>query len=720
MTRKKSNKGRKLPTISLSREILRLFKLAPKKQFNAKQIIRKLKIKNNTDSVETALEKLAENKQITANNANNKYRLNKEYLSAKRSGQLMTQGVLDMTRTGAGFVVSADLPDDDIYIHAKNLNNALDGDKVSVTYEKIPGRKRAEGKVIEILERATEYFIGTLNLSPKYGFVIPDKLNMFTDIFIPLDDIGVAKNGEKVVVKVEKWPSRTRKSPIGIITEVLGKPGSNDAEMKSILLGNGFELSFPTEVMEESEALPEVMDEKDIAHRKDMRAITTFTIDPLTAKDFDDALSIQYLEDGSCEIGVHIADVTHFVRPNTALDKEAFKRSTSVYLVDRVLPMLPEKISNGLCSLRPNEDKFTFSAIFTFDKNSKIVKEWFGKTVIHSDRRFTYEEAQERIETGEGDFATEILALNKLAHKLRKQRYKEGSISFESPEIRFKLDENQEPIELYVKERKDAHKLVEDFMLLANRRVAAFIGKPKEGMAKIPFVYRVHDLPDIGKVADFAKFALALGVKMNINTPEEIGKAFNQLHELAEENEELSVLMPLAIRTMSKAVYTTDNIGHYGLGFSYYTHFTSPIRRYSDVLVHRLLELNLNKAVRVDESKLEEQCVHISKQERKATDSERQSVKYKQVEYMQKHIGHVFEGVVNGFNERGMYIEMKSTLCEGMILFDTMFDSFQLDDSRLFVKGRETDFVYKMGDSIKVKVVNTNLQKRQIDLELEE
>lgn len=719
MTKKNKVKGKKLSPRLLAYEILKLFKRAPRKRFNAKQIINKLKIGNNRSSVESALDNLVEKSKILPLENKDKFRLNRD-VSSNGAAQIET-GVVDMTRSGAAFVVCEAL-EEDIFVAPRHMNNALDGDTVKVTHEKRPGRRRPEGKVIEIVERATEHFIGTLKKSDKYAFVVTDNLNMFTDIFIPLSDLGSAKDGDKVVVKVEKWPSRTRKSPVGIITESLGKPGTSDVEMKSLLIQNGFELSFPADVMAESEALSEVMDEAEIAKRRDLREVTTLTIDPLTAKDFDDALSLQYLENGHCEIGIHIADVSHYIKENSALDKEALKRSTSVYLVDRVLPMLPEKLSNGLCSLRPNEDKFTFSAIFTFDKNKKIVKQWFGKTVTHSDRRFTYEEAQERIETGEGDFADEIRLLNKYALKLRKERYKKGSISFESPEIRFKLDDEGVPVELYVKERKEAHMLVEDFMLLANRKVGEYIDKPREGVDKIPFVYRVHDLPDMGKVQDFANFAKALGFPMKVNTPEEIAAAFNQLHEVAELKPELAILGPLAIRTMAKAVYTTDNIGHYGLGFEYYTHFTSPIRRYSDVLVHRLLEknLNINQPFRFNKEKLEEHCKHISRQERKATDAERQSIKYKQVEYMEKHVGEVFEGKVNGFSERGFFVELTTTMCEGMVAYDSMSEKFNLDESRLFIKGQRNDKVYKMGDTIQVKLIGTNLQKRQIDLELEE
>lgn len=756
MSRKKNSaKGNKLTARSLAQEIFKLFKRAPQKQYNSKQIINELKVENNRDSVEHALNTLAQKRKVIIAPDREKFKLNPEVKSTspkaekpaskgqpaaqkrkprgekrtsssrKKRGQdgkregLEATGVVDMTKSGAAFIVCENL-ENDIYVQARNLNNALDGDTVKVSYSKSQGRRRAEGQVLEVIERATMYFIGTLNLSEKYGFVIPDKHNMFMDIFVPLEDVNGAKSGDKVVVKVEKWPSAKRKSPVGKVTESLGRPGTSDVEMKAILISNGFELSFPKEVIAESERLTDHLTPDELARRRDMREITTFTIDPLTAKDFDDALSIQYLENGNIEVGVHIADVTHYVKPGTALDQEAYNRSTSVYLVDRVLPMLPERLSNELCSLRPHEDKFTFSAVFELNKKGRIVNEWFGKTLIHSDRRFTYEEAQERIETQEGDFAKEINDLNRIAHQLRDQRYKEGSISFESPEVRFKLDDNAVPIELYVKERKDAHMLVEDFMLLANKRVAMYVGKPRPNVARIPFVYRIHDEPDMGKVADFANFARALGVKIQVNTPAEVAKAFNDLQRIAKEKPEMSMLAPLAIRTMAKAEYSTDNIGHYGLGFEYYTHFTSPIRRYSDVLVHRLLfeNLDMNRPKRADEKALSDQCLHISRQERKATDAERQSIKYKQVEFMQNHIGSEFAGVINGFNDRGMFIEMPETLCEGMVSFESMDDHYSLDETRLVAIGKHTGRRLKIGDVIRVIVAGTNLQKRQIDLEV--
>jgi len=708
---KNSKKTGKLNPNDLKRSILALFRRQAKKRYNAKQIQKKLKIKNTKDSIQDALDKLENDKKIVAL-PREKYKLNKENLDKGETHVLI--GRVDMTRNGSAYIVCDDL-EDDIYVPARKLNYALNGDKVEVKFSKEPGRNRLNGEITRVLERKTEYFIGTLKLSSRFGFVITDNQNMFTDIYIPLEDLNGAKNGEKVVTRIVKWQTEKIKSPIGVITESLGKAGSSDIEMKSILIQNGFELSFPPEVLEESEALSEKISEAEIARRRDFREVLTFTIDPDTAKDFDDALSLEYLDNGNYEVGIHIADVTHYVREGSALDKEAYKRSTSVYLVDRVLPMLPEKISNVLCSLRPNEEKLTFSAVFTFDKNDKIIKEWFGKGVIFSDRRFTYGEAQEILEAGEGELAAELKKLNQLSKKLRKQRFKEGSVDFDMPEVKFKLDEEGVPVSVYVKERKDSNMLIEDFMLLANRRVAAKIGKQEY---PVPFVYRIHDLPDMMKVGDFIKFAQALGYKMNIQTPEQIAKAYTQLLKDTKTRPELKVLEPLAIRTMSKAIYSSDNIGHYGLGFSYYSHFTSPIRRYADVLVHRIFEKNLKERYAVKQAELEEMCGHISRQERKATDAERQSVKYKQVEFMTKRIGEVFTGVISGMIDKGFFVELVDNFCEGMVTFSTLPESYQLDESRLFAVGNISNKKIKMGDIVRVRIVSANLQTRKIDMEL--
>ena len=712
--KKPTLKGKKLTSAQLKKELSKFFSRHPKKRLNAKQLIKKLKLANNKDSVEYVLGALAEEGQLWPI-GDGKYRLDRYAAHQKESS--LHEGVVDMTRTGAAYILCDDL-DDDVYVAAKNMGTALHGDRVQLSVYTPPGRRRAEGEVKKVLERATEHFVGTLHLSRKYGFVIPDRINMPVDIYVNLEDTKGAKDQEKVVVKVVKWPARPDHSPMGKITTVLGEVGSHHIEMQAILINNGFDLEFADATMEEAEQLTDELTEAEIARRRDMRGVTTFTIDPVDAKDFDDALSLEYKEDGTYEVGIHIADVTHYVKPGTALDQEAYQRSTSVYLVDRVLPMLPERLSNGLCSLRPNEDKFTFSAVFTFDKNDKLIDRWFGKTLTHSDRRFAYEEAQQVIESGEGDFAQEVLKLNQLAKKLRKKKFKNGAIAFESEEVRFELDEDGSPINLYVKERKDAHLLVEDFMLLANREVATYMHKKSKGGQEVPFVYRIHDLPDPEKVAEFARFARELGFQMETQTPRQIADSFNQLSKAAEENERLKILEPIAIRTMSKAVYTSDNIGHYGLGFKYYSHFTSPIRRYADVLAHRILFKNLDNTVRVKKDTLEEQCRHISMQERKAMDAERESVKYKQVEYIEKHIGEVFEGRINGFHDKGIFVELTANHCEGMVSFGSMEEYYTVNEGRLSAQGMRSGHTLKMGDLVKVRIVNADLSRRQIDMEL--
>jgi ribonuclease R len=751
----KTKRTGKLNLNDLKRYILDLFRSNPKKRFSPRQVQKKLDIKNTKTSIEDALEKLREKKEVIYF-PGDKYKINQKDTSlpvpktdsrikkdtsqstsspapkanrsvrkntsqnasppAPRTDNSIRKGRVDMTRNGAAYIVCEGF-EDDVYVQARKLNYAMNGDTVEVKV--IPNRSRSKlnGEVIRVLDRANEFFIGTLRLSARFGFVTTDNQNMFTDIYVPLEDLNGAKDGEKVVVKVVRWQTPKIKSPIGTITDTLGKAGGNDIEMKSILIQNGFELQFPEDVLEESEALSEKITAAEIAKRRDFREVLTFTIDPDTAKDFDDALSLEYFDDGTYEVGIHIADVSHYVQPNSALDKEAYKRSTSVYLVDRVSPMLPEKISNVLCSLRPNEEKLTFSAVFTFDKKDKIIKEWFGKGVIFSDRRFTYEDAQEILEAGEGELSEELKKLNDLSKKLRKQRFKEGSVDFDAPEVKFILDDEGVPTSVYVKERKDSNMLIEDFMLLANRRVSGRVGK-RENPA--PFVYRIHDSPDLLKVGDFVKFANSLGYKMNIQTPEQIAQAYTQLLQDTKERPELKVLEPLAIRTMSKAVYSSQNIGHYGLGFEYYSHFTSPIRRYADVLVHRILEKNLTERYAVKKDELEEMCKHISAQERKATTAERQSVKYKQVEFMTKRLGETFVGIISGMIDRGFFVELVDNFCEGMVDFKNLPESYSLDESRLFAVGNISNKKIKMGDRVVVRILSADLGKRTIDMELAE
>ncbi|MEM9919584.1 MAG: ribonuclease R [Bacteroidota bacterium] len=697
----------------MKKEILKLFAHNPKKRYSAKQIIKKLKIFNSKDSVQHVLTVFHKDGKILPID-DYKYRLNKEAV-LKEFPRKEVEGYVDMTRTGAAFIV-VDNMDQDVYVPAKRMNFAFHGDRVRVLLRFARPGRRPEGEVVKVLQRSTEHFIGTLHLSRKYGIFIPDRTNMPVDIYVSLSDIQDAHDRDKVVVKVTDWPTRHNHSPRGIVTSVLGSVGGNELEMKAILLNNGFDLDFLPEVIAEAEAIPLEIPQAEIDRRRDMRQVTTFTIDPADAKDFDDALSIQQLENGEVEIGVHIADVTHYVKPKSALDQSAFRRSTSVYLVDRVLPMLPERLSNGLCSLRPEEDKCTFSAVFVFSKSGKVLKRWFGRTVIHSDRRFSYEEAQEVIDSGEGDFAEELKQLNVIAKKLRKEKYKNGAISFESDEVKFRLDEESKPVEVYLKERKEAHLLIEDFMLLANREVATFMAKkakPKE----VPFIYRVHDQPDPEKLQEFARFAALMGFNMDLQTPQQITDSFNRLSKEARQNELLKMLEPIAIRTMAKAVYTSENIGHYGLGFENYTHFTSPIRRYADVLAHRVLERNLEGTFFTDKGKLEEQCKHISNQERKALDAERESIKYKQVEFIESRIGEVFEGIISGFHDNGIYVEIKENRCEGMVRFNTFDEPFDISDGRLSAKGMRSGTVLRMGQSVSVKIVNADLAKRQIEME---
>lgn len=717
MTKKKfKRKAKQLTSKDLQREILKLFILHPKKRLNPKQVAKKLQIDNNRDSVQHALDQLVAARQLIGLE-DFKYKISIGALPAPE--KRTAEGVVDITRTGSGFIVCEGI-EEDIFIPARAMQSALDGDRVKIAFWKGRGRRKMEGEILEIVERATEHFVGIIRISSKYAFVLPDRSNMPVDIFVALENTMEARDGEKVVVQILEWHNEKQRSPVGKVTEVLGAVGSSDIEMKAILINNGFQLSFAENVLKESESLDGAITAEELARRRDFREVTTFTIDPADAKDFDDALSFRKLDNGNLEVGVHIADVTHFLRPGSALDQEGFKRSTSVYLVDRVLPMLPEKLSNELCSLRPNEDKYTFSAVFEFDQNDRVVGRWFGKSFIHSDRRFSYEEAQEVLEKGEGDFAAELKTLNRIAKKLRSQRFEAGSIDFDADEVRFRLDEHGVPIEVFIKERKDSHMLIEDFMLLANRETATYMfekGKEQE----IPFVYRIHDEPDPSKVAELAAFAKEMGFEMKVNSPKDIAAAFNRLAEQSKLDPGLRLLEPLAIRTMAKAAYSSDNIGHYGLGFLYYTHFTSPIRRYSDVLVHRILFDNLEDRIsRVNKVHLEEQCKHISMQERKAMEAERESIKYKQVEYMEKHIGEIFEGRISGIIDRGLFVELIETKCEGMIGFDTMDEPFDIDDSRLRAKGLRTKKVIKMGDLIKVLITGADISRRQIEMELVE
>jgi ribonuclease R len=635
-----------------------------------------------------------------------------------RQLKVYVTGTVDMTADGSAYIVPEDEFENDIFVAPRKLRQALHGDTVKVhVYERKKGKKR-EGEIIEILQRAKTDFTGTIDISKSYAFFLPDDRKMLHDIFIPLDNLNGAKDGEKVVVSIMEWPANA-KNPIGKVKSVLGKKGENNTEMNAILADFGFPLEFPKEVEKAAADISDKISEEEISLRRDFRDVLTFTIDPFDAKDFDDAISFQILENGNYEIGVHIADVSHYVTPDSILDKEAFQRGTSVYLVDRVIPMLPERLSNNLCSLRPNEDKLTFSAVFEMDEKANVIEQWFGRTIIHSDRRFTYEEAQEIIENKAGDHAEAILKLNELAYILRERKFKNGAISFESEEVKFHLDENGKPLGVYTKVRKDAHKLIEDFMLLANRKVAEYIGKQGKGKNKLGFIYRFHDVPNTETLNTFSNFAARFGYKLNTKTDKEAAKSLNALMTKIEGSKEQNLLTSLAIRSMAKAIYTTKGTSHYGLAFDYYTHFTSPIRRYPDVMVHRLLQYYLDGGTKVNTEHYEKLAEHSSQMEKKAAEAERASIKYKQAEFLQDQVGVEYTGIVSGVTEWGMYVEIQENKCEGMVrLRDITDDFYTLDEKNYAIIGQRKKKTYQLGDEVQIKVKKVDLEKRQIDFTL--
>jgi ribonuclease R len=590
------------------------------------------------------------------------------------------------------------------------------GDKVRVRLFASRKKHDLEGEILEILERAKSVFVGTIQISRNFAFLIPAGKVGF-DIFIPIDKLKGAKNGQKAVAEITEWPANAR-SPIGEIKDVLGDAGNNDTEMHAILAEFELPYKFPENVDRIAEKIPLEIPEEEIKKRRDVRGITTFTIDPADAKDFDDALSLQKLKNGNWEVGVHIADVTHYVTPNSIIEDEAQSRATSVYLVDRVVPMLPERLSNGVCSLRPNEDKLCFSAIFELTEDAELIKEWFGKTVIHSDRRFSYEEAQQVIETGEGDFSSEMLTFNQLAGKLRDNRFKNGSIGFERVEIKFEIDDKGKPLSVYFKEAKDSNKLIEEFMLLANKRVAEFVGKTGENKTSKTFVYRIHDKPDPDKLSNFNTFIQRFGYGIQLTTSRAISSSLNNLLNNVKGKKEQNLVETLAIRTMAKAAYSTRNIGHYGLSFEYYSHFTSPIRRYPDMMVHRLLEKYLAGGRSANEQKYEDLCKHSSDMETRAANAERASTKYKQVEFMQDHIGKIYPGVISGVTDFGVFVELENKI-EGMIPIRELDDDFYIfDEKNYMLAGRHSHKTYQLGDEITVKIWRTNLEKKQLDFQL--
>ncbi len=639
-----------------------------------------------------------------------------KYKSPQRTSE--ATGVFVRRSNGKNSVIT-DTDGETIFIAERNSMHALNGDKVRVN---IAARRRGaepEAEVVEIIEKKEQTFIGTLKVDRHFGYLLTDSKFLATDIFIPKAKLKGGKTGDKAVVRIVDWKEDS-KNPSGEVVDILGRAGENNAEIHAILAEFGLPYKYPAAVEKAADKISAGITEEVIAQRIDMRDVLTFTIDPADAKDFDDALSFRQLPGGTFEVGVHIADVTHYVQPDTIIDREAQKRATSVYLVDRVVPMLPEHLCNGICSLRPDEEKLAFSVIFHMDDNAKVISSKIARTVIKSNRRFSYEEAQEVIETGLGDCVEAIQKLDALAKILRRERYENGSVEFDRPEVKFHINDDGKPLGVFFKVSKDANKLIEEFMLLANRTVATFVGKPQGKKKPKAFVYRVHDVPDPTRLADLSTIARAFGYKIRSSgTPREINRSINKMLRDVKGHGEENYLATLAIRSMAKAIYTTDNIGHYGLGFDYYTHFTSPIRRYPDMMVHRLLERYLAGGRSVNLQKLEEQCKHSSEMEQLAANAERSSIKYKQVEYMQSHLGETYSGIISGVTEWGLYVELNDNLCEGLVpMRDLADDFYDFDEKNHCLVGRRHNNRYRLGDNVDVRVARADLEKKQLDFVL--
>jgi len=634
----------------------------------------------------------------------------KEKYNSKSSERVHITGTVDMTRMGSGFISSDDI-EDDVFVSAKNLNTALHGDKVKVSLYTTRKGARPEGEVVEIIERWRTSFVGTVEIMPNFAFLMPENKNMPFDLYIPLSKLNGAKQGQKAVARVTDWNPRS-KNPVAEIINVLGDPGLHSTEMHAILAEFELPYQFTEEVESDAEKIRSEITGEDIKERRNFRNVPTFTVDPADARDFDDALSLQQLENGNWEAGVHIADVTHYVRPGSLTEEEAKQRATSVYLVDRVVPMLPERLSNNICSLNPSEDKLTYSAVFELNDKSEVLNEWFGRTIINSNRRFSYSEAQYVIDTGEGEMKDQILLLHRLAQQLRTKRFAFGAFSFERIEVQFDLDDEGRPLGVRFRDMGTANQMIEEFMLLANRRVAEYVGKKIRGKT---FVYRIHDKPDPEKISNFRQFITRFGYKLTADE-NNLPKAMNRLMEEVSGRSEQNIIETIALRSMAKAVYSTNNIGHYGLAFKYYTHFTSPIRRYPDMMVHRLLTAYLDKENPGSQEKYEKLCDHSSKMERLANDAERASVKYKQVEFMSDKTGQVFDGVISGVTEWGIYVEIIENQCEGMVsVRDLTDDYYEYDEENYCIKGRITGKLYTLGDRVKVEVVKADMQKKQLD-----
>ncbi len=704
-------KPQRIKKNALSNLVLEAMQETPNKPYNYKQLARQLGLNTPPEKqlLITVLDELVLQEMILEISIG-RYKIN------TRGGYV--EGIIDRQSNGKNFLIPDDGADP-IFIAERRLRQAMNKDRVKVfLYANRPGTQ-PEGEVVEILQRAQETFVGILQVSKNYAFLRVDNRILTNDIFIPSEKLNGGRDGLKAIVKITGWNEGER-NPIGEVVDVLGAVGDNNTEMHAILAEFGLPYKYPKDVEDAAALISEKISAEEIAKRKDMRAVPTFTIDPKDAKDFDDALSIEKLPNGLWEIGVHIADVTHYVKPNSIIEEEAYKRATSVYLVDRTIPMLPEHLSNKLCSLRPNEEKLCFSVLFHIDDEAQVKHYEICRTIILSDRRFTYEEAQNVIETGEGDMRDEILVLDKLAKIIRQERFSKGSIAFDRVEVRFDIDEKGKPLSVYFKEAKDANKLIEEFMLLANKTVATHVGKPGKGKKAKTFVYRIHDVPNPDKLKTFADFIRKFGYSLKTSGKQtEVSTSINKLLDEVQGKKEQNLIETIAIRSMAKAVYSTVNVGHYGLAFNFYSHFTSPIRRYPDMMVHRLLEKYLAEGKSVSAELYEEKCEHSSNMEQVAANAERASIKYKQVEFMTERVGVIFDGVISGIQEWGIYVELNENKCEGMIpIRDLDNDYYSFDEKNYCLIGRRTRRKFQLGDEITVKVVKANLEKKQLDFVL--